>query len=136
MTDAIEKRLEFDAAPERVWKALTEGDELVQWFPDAGAFDLRSGATGAFTWADHGSHAVRVEVFEPPTYLAWRWVSQAGTDLESGHSTLVEFRLGARPGGGTIVDLRESGFVREEARQENVSGWKHELAELADFLAG
>ena len=136
MIDAIEKRLEFDAEPERVWRALTDGAELAQWFPDAGAFDMAPGAEGAFTWAKHGSHAARVEAFEPPTYLAWRWVKRPEMDLETGETTLVEFRLGPRDGGGTVLDLRESGFLREQDRQENDGGWKSELGELTQYLQG
>ncbi len=136
MIDAIEKRMEFDAEPERVWRALTDGAELAQWFPDVSAFDLAPGAEGAFTWADHGSHAARVEAFEPPNFLAWRWVRDPDKDLDTGVTTLVEFRLSARDGGGTILDLRESGFVREQNRQDNDDGWKSELGELTQYLQG
>lgn len=135
MIEAIEKRMEFDVAPERVWRALTDGGELAQWFPDT-AFDLSPGAKGAFVWKEHGSYPVRVEAFEPPSYLAWRWVSNPGTDVGSGSTTLVEFRLLPRDGGGTILDLRESGFERDKDREANVGGWKHEFGELAEFLAG
>ena len=135
MIDAIEKRVEFDAAPERVWRALTDGSELVQWFPDAGAFDMGPGANGEFVWADHGSYPAKVEAFEPPTYLAWRWTSNVKADAGTGSETLVEFRLRPRDGGGTTLELRESGFARDEDREANVGGWKQELGELAEFLA-
>ena len=134
MIEAIEKRVELDADPDRVWRALTDARELAQWFPDAGAFDLAAQTDGAFVWKNHGSYAVRVEAFEPPTYLAWRWVRDAETDIDTGVTTLVEFRLLARDGGGTILDLRESGFERAEDRESNVNGWNHELGELADLV--
>lgn len=136
MTHAIETRVEFDAAPERVWRALTDGNELAQWFPDAAAFDMSPGVDGAFVWEKHGSYAARVEAFEPPTYLAWRWVRDPNTDIDTAVTTLVEFRLHARDEGGTILDLRESGFERDEDRESNVGGWKHELGELVEFLSG
>ncbi len=134
--DAIERRVEFDAEPERVWKAVTDGRELASWFPDAGAFDLAPGAEGDFVWDNHGTYAVRVEAFDPPRHVAWRWARDAETPLDDGPSTLVEFTLTPRAGGGTILDLRESGFVREQDRQSNIGGWKAELAELVDFVAG
>lgn len=134
MIDAIEQRMEFDAAPDRVWRALTDGDELASWFPDA-AFDLAPNANGAFVWEKYGSYAVRVERFEPPSVLAWRWAHKPDTDIDVDASTLVEFTLQARDDGGTILELRETGFATEAARQDNVNGWKHELAELAELLA-
>ena len=76
-----------------------------------------------------------IEAFEPPTYLAWRWVTDAGTDLDSALATLVELRLTRREDGGTILDLRESGFAHEKNRQENDGGWDHELGRLVDYLA-
>ncbi|MDH3523413.1 MAG: SRPBCC domain-containing protein [Acidobacteriota bacterium] len=136
MIDAVEKRMEFDAAPERVWRAITDGAELASWFPDVSAFDLAPGAEGAFTWKSHGSFAARVEAFEPPAYLAWRWVQRAGDDVDGSGTTLVEFRLSARAGGGTVLELRESGFVREEDRKDNDGGWDSELSQLAVFLDG
>lgn len=134
MIDAIEKTVEFNAEPERVWRALTVGEELVQWFPDVSAFDMSPDAHGAFTWQQYGRHAARVEVFEPPTHLAWRWVRKPEMDVETGQTTLVEFHLRPRPGGGTILDLRESGFARPEDRKDNNSGWDHELGELVRYL--
>jgi uncharacterized protein YndB with AHSA1/START domain len=134
MIDAIEKRVEFDVEPERLWRALTDAAELTQWFPDR-ATDMAPGADGAFFWEKHGSYAFRVEAFEPPTFLAWRWVRDANSDLDGSVTTLVEFKLSRRGGGGTILDLRESGFVREEDRKDNDGGWDHELGELSALLA-
>lgn len=133
MSEAIEKRMELDAEPERVWRALTIGSELAQWFPDR-AFDMTAGAAGDLFWRKHGHYAARVEAFEPPSYLAWRWVRDAESDVDSGVTTLVEFRLTPRVAGGTILELRESGFVRPEDRESNDGGWDHELGELVQYL--
>ena len=134
MIEAIEKRVEFDVEPERVWRALTDEAELSKWFPEK-ADGMGPDAEGAFFWASHGSFAFRVEAFEPPTFLAWRWVRDANGDLDEGVTTLVEFRLAPRDGGGTILDLRESGFAREKDRKDNDGGWDHELGELSEYLA-
>ena len=75
-----------------------------------------------------------VEEFEPPRRLAWRWGREAEELKNGGSSTLVEWTLSPRDGGGTTLFLRESGFQTEEARKENVGGWKHELSELLELL--
>jgi uncharacterized protein YndB with AHSA1/START domain len=118
-----------------VWRALTLGDELASWFPDGGAFDLAPEAEGRFVWKEHGRYAVRVEVFEPPRRLAWRWAKDTEVDLDAGANTLVEFTLSERPGGGTVLELRESGFATPEHLESNTGGWRAELGELAAFLA-
>jgi len=134
MIGTIEKRMEFSSSPERVWKALTDGEELGSWFPDAGAFTLEPAAEGAFTWENHGAYSVRVERFEPPHRLAWRWCHEPGKPVDDGPNTLVEFALTAREDGGTTLDLVETGFLTEEHLKSNTGGWDSELGELETYL--
>ncbi len=135
MTRMIEKRLEFTASPERVWKAITDPAEIAQWFGDGAKLDLRPGGTGVFSWENHGDFAVRVEQAEPPHRLAWRWAQKPGVAIDEGVSTLVEWVLTRREDGGTILDLRESGFVEDEHCAQNTGGWEAELAELQGLLS-
>lgn len=135
MTRTIEKRLEFDASPERVWKAISDPAEIAQWFGDRAELDLRPGGDGRFTWEKHGSFAVRVEVVEPPKKLSWRWARNPGVAIDDGESTLVEWMLTQRPDGGTVLELRESGFAEEKHFEDNTAGWDSELAELSESLA-
>jgi len=132
--DAIERTLELRAAPERVWRALTEAEEIARWFGDTAELEARAGAEGWFGWQKHGRAAVRIERYEPPRRLAWRWARETDTSLDESPSTLVEWELMPRDQGGTTLKLRESGFERPEDRQDNVGGWKHELGELLAYL--
>ncbi len=134
MPNSIERTLELNASPERVWRALTEPEELAAWFGDSAELELRPGGGGGFGWETHGRFAVRVEVVEPPRRLAWRWARTPDRPLEDGPSTLVEWELVPREDGGTTLKLRESGFVSDEHREENVQGWTSELAELEALL--
>ncbi|MEE8138520.1 MAG: SRPBCC domain-containing protein [Thermoanaerobaculia bacterium] len=135
MTEAIERTLELDAAPDDVWRALTDPTELSGWFGDTAELSPTLGGEGWFGWEAHGKYSMRVEVFDPPKRLAWRWAREPDTPLDETASTLVEWTLTPRPDGGTTLTLRESGFVREEDRQANVKGWKKELEELQAFLS-
>lgn len=130
----IEKTMEFDASPERVWRAITDPAELSQWFGDDTRLDLRPGSDGAMIWDEHGSFAVRVEVVDPPHRFSWRWVHQPDVDFDDAPSTLVEWSLTPRKGGGTILRLRESGFRTDLHQQQNTEGWSEELGELRAFL--
>ena len=135
MIEAIERTLELDVAPERVWKALTDDQEIASWFGDSADLDPSLGAVGWFGWESFGKAAVRIEAFEPPTRLVWRWAREANTPLDETRSTVVEWTLIPRPDGGTTLKLEESGFEREEDREDNVGGWKHELADLTNHLS-
>jgi uncharacterized protein YndB with AHSA1/START domain len=143
MTLEIHKRLELDASPERVWQALTDSAELAQWFPDREAdFQPEAGYVGAFVWEKQGeaadcgggSYAVRIERAEPHQTLVWSWARQADTPIDQAPTTRVAWTLTPREGGGTLLELRETGFENLAARDQNNGGWDHELGELVEWL--
>lgn len=133
-TDSIERTLELDAPPERVWRAITEPGEIARWFGDSAELALETGGEGWFGWERHGKFAVRIELWQPPMRFAWRWAREPGLPLSETSSTLVEWELVPRDDGGTTLRLRESGFLRPEDREQNVEGWRHELADLREHL--
>ncbi len=134
MTLQVEKTITLSADPERVWRAITEADEISAWFPESIAWDARVGGSGWFGWERHGRYAVTIEAFEPPRFIAWRWAREPGKPLAETDTTLVEWRLTPRDDGGTTLHLRESGFKAEEYRRDNDGGWDEELGELVEFL--
>jgi uncharacterized protein YndB with AHSA1/START domain len=132
---AIERTLELAAPPERVWRAITDPDELARWFPQSAQWELRPGGTGVFSWEGYGDFPIRVEAVDSPRYLAWRWGLEVEIDPDASESaTLVEWWLELRDGGGTMLRLRESGFRHETHRAENETGWSEELDELVAML--
>lgn len=133
-TAAIHRTLELRSPPERVWRALTEAEEVSRWFGDSTLFEAREGAEGWFGWEKHGRYAVRVERCEPPRRFSWRWARKSDTPLDDSPSTLVEWELTPRGDGGTTLELTESGFARPEDRADNVGGWRQELGHLLAHL--
>ena len=136
MIAVIEKKLELDQSPADVWRALTDPTEVANWFGDSASFTPEAGGEGWFGWESHGRFAMRIEQFEPPQRLAWRWAREAGKPLAETHSTLVEWVLLPREDGGTTLLLKESGFSTEQSLQENTQGWQKELQHLVEFLNG
>lgn len=133
---AIERILELDADPERVWRAISDADELSRWFPQRAEWDLRPGGAGVFFWEGHGDFAIRVAAVDQPRYLAWRWGMEVGSDHATEESpTLVEWWLDPREGGGTTLRMRETGFRFPKHRAGNEEGWTEELGELVQLLA-
>lgn len=138
MIDAIERTLELDVTPERVWRALTDPDELSTWFPDeARDLEVRPGGDGWWYWESHGRYAVRFEVVEPPRRLVWVWAREPEVGVDESPSTTVEWCLESLDEGArTRLQLREDGFLERESREQNVEGWHHELSELHSHLSG
>lgn len=134
---AIERTLELAVPPERVWRAISDADELARWFPNRAEWDLRPGGEGSFFWEGHGSFPIRIEAVDPPRYLAWRWGLEAETDPgATDAATLVEWWIEPRGDGGTTLRMRESGFRTPTHRAGNDEGWTEELGELVALLGG
>ena len=130
----IDKRIEFKAPIERVWKAITDPEELSQWFPDRTKIELQPGALGYFEWDEHGRCNMRVELVEAPTHLVWSWMNNEDVPYDAARATRVEWKLTSTPDGGTVLELTETGFETQKSYEENTHGWQVELGELVEFL--
>lgn len=131
----IEKRVEFAASQERVWKAITDPAELSKWFGHETELELSPGSEGAMIWKEHGRYALKVEVVEAPSRFVWSWVHEPGVAFSDAPATRVEWLLTPNADGGTTLVLRESGFLTDLHHQQNTDGWDEELDELIALLA-
>jgi uncharacterized protein YndB with AHSA1/START domain len=125
----IRRRLELSADRGRVWRALSEDGELRQWWGLQMPVVVEPGWEGWFDFPDYGRHAVRIEVVEPPRYLAWRWTAdEPDVPIADVHQPLVtEWLLEERDDGGTTLQLMESGFTGPAKYLDNVNGWTDEV---------
>ena len=135
MLEPIEHTLQLSSSREKVWEALATAQGIAAWFSDEVELDSKEGATGWFIWKQHGHFAVRLEELVPGERVVWRWARDPEKSLENTESTRVVWDLGSLEGGGSTLHMRESGFTSEEAREENVGGWIHELGHLREYLA-
>jgi uncharacterized protein YndB with AHSA1/START domain len=147
----IERTIRIAAPPEAVWRALTDPDELVRWFPmDA---RVRPGPDGSIwmSWRGEYEAEMPIRVWEPDRRLRTVWSAGAGQSPEEhaagtpppesalpGHAELaVDFHLSGE-GGGTILRLVHSGFGEGETWDEQVEGirrgWRMELDGLKHYL--
>ena len=134
MSLVITRALEFGSDIDRVWRALTDPSEIAKWFSDRAEFDATPGSLGWLEWDEHGRYPLRVEAVEPPHRISWSWSHDADREFDQEKSTLVEWTLTEREEGGTLLELRESGFLSEAGYRENQDGWTAELGELVDLL--
>jgi uncharacterized protein YndB with AHSA1/START domain len=92
----VKREIELDAPPEEVWRALTDPDELEQWFANDVDLDPREGGEGTFRWNDGDERHAVVEEVEPERRLAFTW--------DDGHVVIELEELPA----GTRVTVVES----------------------------
>jgi uncharacterized protein YndB with AHSA1/START domain len=117
--------------PERVWRAVTEPDELAKWFPARPeiAGERRVGAELTFSYPDDVAPQENGEIVEldEPRRFAFTWRSSAQ------EAQLVRFEL-ARDGEGTKLI-----FTHELPRPDSAkvaAGWQLCLDDLEAALAG
>jgi uncharacterized protein YndB with AHSA1/START domain len=98
----------FPASPDEVWEALTEPDQLEEWFANDVELDLRPGGVGVFRWLDGEERRATVLVTVPGERLVLDWDDEGEVEL-----TLEEVDEGTRllvressPEWSTALELR------------------------------
>jgi uncharacterized protein YndB with AHSA1/START domain len=141
--DRIEREIVIRAAPQTVWRVVTEPQHLAGWFSDEAEVVAMPGREGLLVWHGHESARLLVEQVEPPCLFSFRWVRRSDEEPTHGNSTLVELHL-SPCADGTLLRVVESGFRALQwpaadvaaYRAENSAGWASELEELRAYVEG
>jgi uncharacterized protein YndB with AHSA1/START domain len=123
--DAVRFERRLGHPPERVWKALTDPDDLRAWFPADIEGDLTSpGAELSFPFRDREAETMGGEVLEsdPPARLAFTWGEQ-----------ILRFEL--KPDGDGTRLVFTHALPRAETAK-TAAGWQLRLVLLEARLAG
>jgi uncharacterized protein YndB with AHSA1/START domain len=143
---AFDFSLDLDASPEDVWRALTEAEELVRWFPLEARVTPGCGGTMFWSWGDTGDWEARIDAWEPGKLLRLvqedaRPYDAEGRPLPPGEAEparlAMEFTLETYQG-KTRLRLVHSGFGRGAAWDHEFDGisegWQAELRSLRHYL--
>jgi uncharacterized protein YndB with AHSA1/START domain len=136
--DRIERTLEVQHSPSKVWAALTTAEGLAAWFGDEATIDLRPGGAARMRWSNGNAVNMRVERVEEPTVFGFTWHIY-GLPEDDTRRTYVEFTLESVDV-GTRLTVVESGFAQlpddahDKAFDGNTEGWASELSELVSYL--
>src|SRR3954466_777653 len=68
-TRAFSMSLDLDAPAEDVWRALTDAQELVRWFPVGARVTPGAGGTMLWTWGEGWDWETRIHAWEPGRML-------------------------------------------------------------------
>lgn len=141
--DTIVQEISIDAPAAKIFAALTEPDQLTQWWGEEGKYqvthmetDLRVGGrwrtTGTSTDGQPFSVGGVYRAIEPPHLLVYTWAHDWGGDGDKSE-TLVRFDL-TEHNGSTLVKVTHSGFVNPQSRDNHDRGWTVVLGWLRDFV--
>lgn len=146
-TDRIEKRIELNASPARVWRALTDHEEFGEWFRVKleSPFVPGQSTRGRITHPgyEHMIMEVVVQRMEAERLFSFHWHPYAvdpKVDYSTELPTLVEFTL-EKTAAGTLLVVTESGFDsipaarRDEAFRMNSGGWTEQLKNIETYVA-
>jgi uncharacterized protein YndB with AHSA1/START domain len=128
----------FNAAPQTVYAAWTDPQQLMRWFgPDpsevlSAETDVRVGGRYHITFTSGGEHhdvsgSYREVVPDRKLVFTWTWVTMPE------RQSLVTVTL-EPAGDGTLLTLLHEQFFDAPARDRHRDGWSGSLERLARFL--
>ena len=132
----------FEAPPDLVFQAWTEGEHLVHWSAPHGFTithgegDVRPGGVwrccmGSADGAEHWLGGVYREIVKPERLVFTHVWEDEG---RPGHQTLVTATF-AEQEGKTKFTFQQAGFESVASRDGNEKGWTECLGRLAGYLA-
>lgn len=132
-TRSIERTIRIAASPEDVFRALTEANELTNWFPVQAKSDLREGGVVWMSWGeDWAEGEATFTVFDPPEKLVIRAPEAFGTNPTEQTWTITQ------DGAETVLHLVHSGFSADASHDDEYdsvrTGWEFELTGLKHYL--
>lgn len=139
MQNSIQREITLRASMQRIYSAIADPDQVVQWFPETLEGKYAVGEQPIFGFGEHGRNQLYIEAANPYDYFAYRWVPGGDHfigDVLSVANTLVEFRLRDLGDGRCSLTLTETGFaklpaaVAEKSFTQNSGGWDFMLARL------
>jgi uncharacterized protein YndB with AHSA1/START domain len=87
----VSREIVFPVSPDEVWQALTDPEQLEEWFANDVELDPRPGGDGIFRWDDGEERHAKVLVSEPGERLLLDWDEEGEVEF-----TLEEVEEGTR----------------------------------------
>ena len=131
----------YDAAPEEVWRAWTEPEEMKRWWGQGrndvvhlAEADVRVGGSFRVAFTSDSDEMLEVSgVYSeivPHRKLAFTWAWKSAPEQESRVTVTFE-----PSGGGTDLTLLHEQFFDAGARDAHEEGWSNALAKIDAVVA-
>ena len=134
---AVERAIWINANRENVWRAITDPEQLEQWYAPGCPWEipaLQVGTTVKFYNTDTDIQFARIEVVDPLQEFTLRWQF----DEEDPNTTLVNtFRL-EEENDGTRVTMTQAGYesLPEGVRQQQIEQDEEAYTAIVEGLKG
>ncbi|NNF04791.1 MAG: SRPBCC domain-containing protein [Rhodothermales bacterium] len=129
--DSVERIIRIEAPVDAVWAALTDPEELTNWFPLDARVDPGEGGVIHARWSDDTWFDERIDVWKTNEHLRTVGVDGGWAGIAT------DYRLGP-DGAATVLRVVSSGFGPDEDWQEMLDafggGWDFELRGLRHYL--
>ncbi|MEU2202399.1 SRPBCC domain-containing protein [Isoptericola sp. NPDC019482] len=139
-TFSVRRTIDIRAARDKVWRTVTEPELISRWFGEVALDGDGVGAVGTIGWPGERRIPIRVETFDPPSEVSYRWCNEDGPlpeTVDERRSTVFTFTLEETPG-GTRLTVVETGFERTSdpaaLMADHRDGWDGELDKLVALL--
>ena len=141
-TFTVRRTIRIDAPVEKVWRAVTEPEYIAQWFGRPVLVGSGAGAVGTITWPGRDPIPLRVETYDAPHLVAYRWnnddaLGSAPDAIDGSTSTVFTFTLD-EVAGRTQLTVVETGFDQTSDAASNMAshatGWTSELDKLVALV--
>jgi uncharacterized protein YndB with AHSA1/START domain len=138
----VRRTIRIKAPVEKVWQAVTQPEYVSRWFGRTVLDGAGVGATGTMTFPDYGSIPLRVEEWDEPRRVAYRWnnddaLGKLPDGIQEAGSTVFTLTLDEIDG-GTQLTVVEVGFENTSEPLANLeshrTGWDSELDKLVALL--
>jgi uncharacterized protein YndB with AHSA1/START domain len=139
----IKKVVEVDVSPEVVFKAITDPNELTNWFPDHAILEHKVGGKFKFSFYKDSKTSKKkhdmdffpegkVLEFIPNKKVSYTWKHNSVPDFPE---TIVTWELELVGKNKTRVKLTHSGFTGKEGDmyKEHNEGWSYYINELISY---
>jgi len=145
--DALATEIHIAAPPDRVFKALTDAQQLKRWFTSpecpVKSWEMDACPGGHYSYSTEKGTVVvngvsefechgEILEFDPPRFLTYTWIANWHDDKS--RRTVVRWEL-TPEASGTRVKVTHSGLANENAARKDYSGgWPGVLEMLKTFV--
>ena len=139
----VTKNIVIDAPPEVVFKAITDQNELTNWFPDQAILETKVGGKMKFSFYKNSKRGNQecgrdTDKFAEGTVtelilnkkISYTWENSAEPDFRR---TVVTWELQKIDNEKTNLKLLHTGFKAGEKVKQYDGGWSHFLNELKKY---
>ena len=131
---AIVEELTIEVAPERVWGALTQPDEIGHWWTNDLNARPEVGSLAEFRFGEWGDFVIRFEVAELDQDKKVHWITRLGPSTGHWAGTSVTWQLEPVHNGTKLVFIHDK-FAQADRRYEITRAWwQHFLGSLKSYL--